>query len=361
MHCDWESESGKLAQLWPCQVSLLTSIGPKDQLGKVTSIIMLPALSPFVVHSDWPGGNAVPVWPACFCIFRRLYFWWFFFRFERVRWVKPSFLFDRHRHRGLRQGACSIQQHNWVQTHSRHSQSLLDIMRHDFEILVYLKIPISGVVPACKNLDTIAIEALTIADAQVVWNTLFKIDELDPFSKVSRPPWALAPRAVLQPAEKFKFSIPPPESESRKAVSTEFDQLFEKVILMLKTIGGELVTDIDFRIFEKAGKLLYEGSFVSERLAGIRTWYDAHPAPTEPGGKDALLAETRAIYTMAEKNYNAVDVWSDLCNMLTYQRLAQIEYGKMNVLVVPTVPMHPTKAQYLADPIALNHKLGKVR
>ena len=47
--------------------------------------------------------------------------------------------------------------------------------------------------------------------------------------------------------------------------------------------------------------------------------------------------------------------------MMTSQRLAQVEYGKMNVLVVPTAPMHPTKAEYLADPIGLNHRLGKVR
>ncbi|KAF9516953.1 hypothetical protein BS47DRAFT_1390275 [Hydnum rufescens UP504] len=219
-------------------------------------------------------------------------------------------------------------------------------------------IPMTGVVPASKSLDTIAIEALTVADARVVWNTLFKIDGLDPFSKVSRPPWVLSPRAILRPGEEFKFSIAPADSESREVVSTEFNDLFEQAVLLMKTIGGQLVNDIDYPIFEKAGTLLYRGSLISERISGIRPWYDAHPAPVEPGGKDALLPETRAVYTMAE-NYSAADVWSDLYSMMTLQRLAQIEFEKMNVLVVPTVPIHPTKVQYLADPAGVNYNLGK--
>ena len=41
--------------------------------------------------------------------------------------------------------------------------------------------------------------------------------------------------------------------------------------------------------------LLYEGSFVAERVASIQSWYDAHPAPTTKSDgqneeeKDVLL------------------------------------------------------------------------
>jgi len=220
-------------------------------------------------------------------------------------------------------------------------------------------IPAAGVVPCCLSLDCIAIEASKVADARTVWSTLFKIDETEAFSKVSRPPWALAPRAILQPGEGFKFAIPPVDSESRKLVTTEFNQLFEAAVLLVKTIGGQLVDNVRYTVFEDAGRLLYEGSFVAERVSGVREWYDAHPAPTEPDVKDALLPEIRAIYSAAANNFSAADAWSDALKMMSSQRLAQVEYGKMNVLVVPTAPMHPTKAQYLANPIALNHKLGK--
>jgi len=217
------------------------------------------------------------------------------------------------------------------------------------------------VVPCCLSLDCIAIEASKVEDARTVWSTLFKIDEREAFSKVSRPPWALAPRAVLQPEEAFKFAIPSIDSESRNQVTKEFNQLFEAAVLHVKSVGGQLVDNVDYNVFEDAGKLLYEGSFVAERVSGVREWYDAHPPPTKPEVKDPLLPEIRAIYSAAANKFSAVDAWSDFLKMMTSQRLAQAEFRKMNVLIVPTAPMHLTKAQYLADPIALNHKLGKVR
>jgi Asp-tRNA(Asn)/Glu-tRNA(Gln) amidotransferase A subunit family amidase len=217
------------------------------------------------------------------------------------------------------------------------------------------------VVPCCLSLDCIAIAASKVEDARTVWSTLFKIDEREAFSKVSRPPWALASRAVLQPGEEFKFAIPPIDSESRNLITKKFNELFEAAVLRMKSVGGQRIDTVDYTVFEDAGKLLYEGSFVAERVSGVREWYDAHQAPTEPDVKDALLPEIRAIYSAAANNFSAVDAWSDALKMMNSQRLAQVEFGKMNVLIVPTAPLHPTKAQYLADPIALNHKLGKVR
>lgn len=220
-------------------------------------------------------------------------------------------------------------------------------------------IPTAGVVPCCMSFDCIAIAASKVEDARTVWSALFKIDEREPFSKLYRPPWALAPRTVLQPGEGFEFAIPPIDSESRNLATQEFNELFEAAVLLVKSVGGQLVDTVDYTVFEEAGRLLYEGSFVAERVSGVREWYDAHPVPTEPDGKDPLLPEIRAIYSSALKNFSAADAWSDTFKMMTSQRLAQVEFRKMNVLIVPTAPMHPTKAQYLADPIALNHKLGK--
>lgn len=214
--------------------------------------------------------------------------------------------------------------------------------------------------PCCLSLDCLAIEALKVADAQAVYDVLFKIDDTEAFSKVSRPPWALAPRSVLQPKEFFKFSVPPAGGESRKLVCDEFNTLFDKAMEMVKSIGGQLVDTVNYSVFEDAGRLLYEGSFVAERVSGVKEWYDAHPAPTEPGKQDALLPEIRSIYHAAATGFTAADAWSDALKMMSSQRLAAYEYRKMNVLIVPTVPLHPTKEQYKADPIALNHRLGKV-
>lgn len=222
------------------------------------------------------------------------------------------------------------------------------------------QIPASGIVPCCLSLDCVAIEALKVADVQSIYNVLWKIDDSEAFAKVSRPPWSLAPRSVLQPKEFFKFAIPPSEGGSRKLVCDEFNTLFTKAVEMVKSIGGQLDNTVDYTVFENAGRLLYEGSFVAERVSGVREWYDAHPAPMNPGEHDALLPEIRSIYQAAATSFSAADAWSDALKMMSSQRLAAQEYQKINVLIVPTVPFHPTKKQYKADPIGLNHKLGKV-
>ena len=221
----------------------------------------------------------------------------------------------------------------------------------------------NGVIPCCLSLDCVAISALTIADTRLVHNTLFKIDLTEAFSKVARPPWALAPRAVLQPGEQFRFAIAPAGSKSRALMCDEFNTLFEVAVGMITGVGGTLVEDMDYTIFEDAGRLLYEGSFVAERVSGVREWYNAHPAPPPGSDKDdVLLPEIRVIYDAAAKNFTAVDAWTDAFKMMQYQRRANAEFSKkdVQVLIVPTVPLHPTKDAYKDDPIGLNHRLGKV-
>jgi hypothetical protein len=120
---------------------------------------------------------------------------------------------------------------------------------------------------------------------------LFKVDDCEPFSKVSRPPWSVAPRAILQPNENFKFAIPGADTESRKLAIDEYNELFEIAIERLKSVGGTMAEDVDYKVFEDAGRLLYEGSFVAERVSGVKEWYDAHPAPTKEGEEDALLQD----------------------------------------------------------------------
>jgi hypothetical protein len=63
--------------------------------------------------------------------------------------------------------------------------------------------------------------------------------------------------------------IAPANSASRKLVTEEFNQLFDAAVQRMKTIGGQLVNDVDYAIFEDAGRLLYESSFVAERVSGV--------------------------------------------------------------------------------------------
>ncbi|KZO89552.1 amidase signature enzyme [Calocera viscosa TUFC12733] len=223
------------------------------------------------------------------------------------------------------------------------------------------RVPITGVVPCCPSLDCIALECSSVSDAQRIFHVLRGFDRTDPFAKSAIPTWAFGSRAVLQPGATFKFGTVPKSSDSWKYLCPEFERLFSKALGLMASpsVGGIMVDHIDYSIFEDAGRLLYEGSFVAERVSSIQQWYNKHPAPASVNDEDCLLPEIRHIYATAAKNFTARDAWEDKSRMAFYQRKAQEQFENFQVLIVPTAPLHPTKSEYKADPISLNHKLGK--
>ena len=204
-----------------------------------------------------------------------------------------------------------------------------------------------GVVPACKFFDCIAIQALTVPDARKVWNLLNVPDPEEYVGRLWRGEFKPA-HLIYSSNPEFRFIIPPAEQLS--ILTPEYKALFLEAVKLVKSIGGNLV-EADYSPFADAGKLLYEGSFVAARVSGVgREWLDAH--------KDDLFPSTREIYMNATK-FSAVDAFNDLDLLAHYSLAARREFEKFDILLVPATTMHPTHAQIAADPIAINHKLGK--
>ena len=204
-----------------------------------------------------------------------------------------------------------------------------------------------GVVPACKAYDCIALEALTVSDARKVWDLLNVPDPEEHVGKFWRGQFKPA-HMIYASKPEFRFIIPPEEVLS--VLTPAYKKLYLKAIEVVKEVGGKLV-EADYAPFAEAGKLLYEGSFVAARVSGVgREWLDAHA--------DELLPSTREIYVNATK-FSAVDAWNDLDLLAMCSLHARQEFEKFDILFVPATPMHPTKAEIEAEPIAINHKLGK--
>lgn len=115
-------------------------------------------------------------------------------------------------------------------------------------------------------------------------------------------------------------------------MSQEWNDLFDAAIARLGQVGGVKSNSLDYTVFEDAGRLLYEGSFVSERVSGIQAWWDDHPAPAI-GSKDedVLLPEIRSIYHAAATSFKATDAWNDLRKQMESQRLSALEFRKFQV------------------------------
>src|SRR5262249_50245946 len=117
---------------------------------------------------------------------------------------------------------------------------------------------------------------------------------------------------------------------------------------LLEGLGGRRV-EIDFTPFKEAAQLLYDGPWVAERLAALKTFYNAHA--------DAFLPVTRKIIGGAAR-YTAVDVFEAFYRREALKAQAAAEWAKMDLMLVPTTGTIYTLDQVEADPVTLNSNLG---
>lgn len=189
-----------------------------------------------------------------------------------------------------------------------------------------------GVFPASRSFDTPSIFARTVADAVHVLNVL-------------ADPGKLPVDTRPMPAD-FRFGVP---AEPDFSGDTQAALAFEHACRQLSTLGGTAVP-VDDQPLQEVALWLYESALVAERYQAIRPFFDARP--------DALIEPVRSIIG-AGATYSAADVLAMQGKLdEARQRLAHI-WHDIDVLVVPTAPTHPTIAAMLADPVALNRKLGR--
>lgn len=209
----------------------------------------------------------------------------------------------------------------------------------------------TGVVPACKSLDTISIFTRTVQEARKVWLVADQgPDSGDPYSKPqqSLPLWHADFRGVK--AGGFTFGIPP--SVVLSHCSPIYQSLFSKSVSRLQLAGGS-PREIPWKTFEQASNLLYDASLIQERIASIGPDFIANNLQN-------LHPTTGQLFTTAmQKPVKAWEVFRDqhLQAELTRQ-VAQMFKEDIDVLLVLTTTCHPTIQEMEADPIGLNAKLG---
>jgi len=203
------------------------------------------------------------------------------------------------------------------------------------------------------SLDCVSLTTTTVTDARLLWTLLEKHDPLDPYSKPPIP-FTRHINSIGPQSRSFKFGIPPPTALS--LCSLPYRRLFNSAIQTLQSIGGVL-TPIDWTPFQKAGELLYDGTFVCERLASLPDgWLDQNRSALHP-----VIIEL--MDKVVARKSTAVDAYRDLQAKALYTRQAEQVFSYsasgIDVLVVPTAPTHWTIEEVLADPIRKNSVLGE--
>jgi allophanate hydrolase len=200
----------------------------------------------------------------------------------------------------------------------------------------------SGVVPACRSLDTISIFALTAEDAETVTTVAASFDASDAFSRPVK-----AHCFDFGKARHFRIGVPN-ATGLQFFGNAEAQRLFAEAVAHLQSLGGEVV-EIDLTPFLETARLLYEGPWVAERYAAIREFFDATP--------EATLPVIQTILGGAKK-WTAADAYAYAYRLKTQKRLCDAVWESVDCIVAPTAGTIYTIEEMLAEPIGNNSNLG---
>jgi amidase/allophanate hydrolase len=197
-----------------------------------------------------------------------------------------------------------------------------------------------GLVPNCPTLDCVSIFANTAEEGRQVLDIIKGYDPVDPYSRVRpvQPPRVASPFTFgrLRPEDIETFGMP------------ECAALYEQACTRLSDLGG-LATAVDFTPFIEAGKMLFAGPWIAERVSAIRNLIDIE--------QDSLLDVTRNVLRSAAQ-FSAADAFAAQHRLLRLKREVSLAFEQFDMLVVPTAPRPYTIAEMDADSIKLNTNLG---
>ena len=117
---------------------------------------------------------------------------------------------------------------------------------------------------------------------------------------------------------------------------------------LAESLGARIV-EFDFEPFAEVARALYEGPWVAERYAAVKSLIESNP--------EALHPVTRAIIEGARK-FDAVAAFEAFYRLADQKRKTGHVWSEFDAMLVPTMPRPYTVAEVEADPIRLNSRLG---
>ncbi|HEY6520991.1 MAG TPA: allophanate hydrolase [Roseiarcus sp.] len=199
----------------------------------------------------------------------------------------------------------------------------------------------SGVVPACRTLDTISIFASDVGDAFKVYQEACAFDGRDAYSRPFPSP------ALSSLPSGFRLGVPRPD-QRQFFDDVRASAAFSRDIQLIESLGVRVI-EFDFEPFAEVARALYEGPWVAERYAAVKTLIESNP--------DALLPVTLSIIEGARK-FDAVAAFEAFYRLADQKRKTSRVWSEFDAMVVPTAPRLYTVAEVEADPIRLNSRLG---
>ena len=200
-----------------------------------------------------------------------------------------------------------------------------------------------GMVYANRSFDCVPVFALTCADAWTVFEQASDVDIKDPFLRAKQSCTDSIPRSLSA------LRIGVPDQKSRKFFGDSLaERCFNEAIVKAQSLGAQL-TEVDFTHFIEAGKMLFDGPLLAERLASIAPFLEANP--------NQVNSNVKSIVEKA-KSYTAVDLCNEYYRVTELKALTRETFSSVDVLMVPTAGTIYKIREVEADPINLNTNMG---
>ena len=190
-----------------------------------------------------------------------------------------------------------------------------------------------GMVPACRSIDTISVFARSVDEALAVQRVMAGFDAEDPYSRAAPFPHLRRGSALTRVAMADVAALCEPDVAAA----------YRQAGVFLNSVS------IDIGLFLQVAHLLYEGPWVAERSAALRSIIDIRP--------DILYPATRTILELGLER-RAVDAFDAFHLLQQARRQAELLFAQFDALLLPTAPFCPTLAAVDADPFGPNRRLG---
>ena len=219
-------------------------------------------------------------------------------------------------------------------------------------------IPCTGVVPACRSLDCVAVFAPSLPLARRVVAVHGGPRRHRPAGDPARRPASrrLAPRGAGTSsgaeggAAGIRIAVPLPAQLA--GLADGWAEAFAAAVARLRAGGAEIVP-VDIAPLLEAATLLYGGSFVAERYTAVGDHVREH---AELIGSD--LDPVVATIILDGAKHSAAGYFADRERLDQLAARAAGALDGCDALLTPTTTSHPTIAEVAADPVGVNSRLG---
>ncbi|WP_420568005.1 allophanate hydrolase [Thalassovita sp.] len=199
----------------------------------------------------------------------------------------------------------------------------------------------TGLVPACRSLDTISVFALTVEDAYAAFQAAAAYDPADSYARKFDVP------DLTSPAAKMTIGIPSPQTIQFFGDTVQ-QAAFDDTVQTLKSMGYT-IEEVDFSPLYAVAEMLYYGAWVAERYVVIEDLLKTNP--------DAVFPVTRQIISAGE-SLSAGDAFKGIYRLKELIRQAEPALSGLDMLCVPTIPTFYSVADLEADPVTPNSNFG---